>query len=197
MFLLTIRFLFGMYNKIEIIAEVKTQSPFGYIAEQAWDELFRVAEEIGDIISIHTDPRWGGSFEILKRARSLTKKPILAKGIHATDDEVVRALEAGADWVLVVGRMPKVHVEKCLLEPLTLRELASIPQNLRVVWNARDLADGKSKAETFIQARELFSGWLCQASHIRTIADIQEGANAVLVGTHLLDFAQSLKKFTS
>jgi indole-3-glycerol phosphate synthase len=181
-----------MYKNIQIIAEVKTESPFGYKSEKSWDELFAVAEKIGDIISIHTDPRWGGSFERLAHARSLTKKPILAKGIHATDDEVARALAAGADWVLVVGRIPKIHAEQCMIEPCTLEELATIPENLRVVWNARDLGSGGAKHETFAQARAIFKGWLCQASHIKTVADIQPGADAVLVGEHLAGFASSL-----
>ncbi|HEX4104062.1 MAG TPA: hypothetical protein VHZ04_01115 [Candidatus Paceibacterota bacterium] len=182
-----------MYGKIEIIAEVKTESPFGYTTGYTWEYLFHVAEEIGDIISIHTDPRWGGSFDLLKKARGMTKKPILAKGIHPTDEEIDKALSLGADWVLAVGRVPKLHPEKCMMEPMTLRELSSIPQNLRVIWNARNLATGNPKLESFEEARTIFKGWLCQASHIRTVADIRETANAALVGTNLLMFTQSLK----
>ncbi len=185
-----------MYMKggksVQIIAEVKTQSPFGFKSDKTWDELFAIVEKIGDVISIHTDRRWGGSMDLIKRARSLTKKPILAKGIHATDDEVERAIAAGADWVLVVGRMPGVHREKCLVEPLSLAELATIPVDMKAVWNARDLATGGEKTETFAQARAVCKGWLCQASHIRTVADIQAGADAVIVGTHLEEFARSL-----
>ncbi len=69
-----------MYKNIQIIAEVKIQSPFGFKSEKSWDELFVIAEKAGDIISIHTDARWGGSFELIKKAKSLTKKQILAKG---------------------------------------------------------------------------------------------------------------------
>src|SRR4051812_45555141 len=108
---------------VTIIAEVKTGSPFGYRSEKSWDELFAIASEAGDIVSIHTDSRWGGSFELVKKARSLTTKPILAKGIHATDAEIEQAIEAGADYVLVVGRVPALYIEKCLIEPLTLDEL--------------------------------------------------------------------------
>ena len=71
-----------MHKHTQIIAEVKTQSPFGFRSDKNRDELFAVANQIGDIISIHTDPRWGGSFELVKKARALTKKPILAKGIR-------------------------------------------------------------------------------------------------------------------
>lgn len=181
-----------MYKQVEIIAEVKTQSPFGYKAEKSWDELFVFADSVGDMLSIHTDPRWGGSFELLKKARSLTNKSILAKGIHQNDADIEKAIDVGADWVLVVGRIPAVHIEKCLIEPLTIEELRTIPKHLRAVWNARDLKNGSVKTDTFVEARKAFGGWLCQASHIRTVADIEEGANAVLVGTNLIEFAESV-----
>jgi len=93
---------------------------------------------------------------------------------------------------LVVGRIPKVHIEKCLIEPLILAELETIPHALRAVWNTRDLRDGSTKEETFAEARARFSGWLCQASNLRTVEDIKSGADAVLVGTHLEEFAASL-----
>ncbi|MBU6370623.1 MAG: hypothetical protein KGH93_00565 [Patescibacteria group bacterium] len=176
-----------------IIAEVKTKSPFGFSAEKSWDELFTIAEKIGDIISIHTDPRWGGSFELVKKARVMTKKPILAKGIHATDTEIQKAIDAGADYVLVVGRIPKIHIDKCLIEPLRLAELKNIPGESKVVWNSRDLKDGSLKKETFEEARKVWNGWLCQASNIQTIADIKGGADAILVGTHLEECAKSLE----
>jgi len=179
-------------KKVEIIAEVKTQSPFGWKSDKTWEEIFEVAQEIGDIISIHTDERWGGSFNLLKQARSLTEKPILAKGIHQTDALVEQAISCGADFVLVVGRIPKIYQKKCFIEPLTLKELQKIPKGFRAVWNSRDLSSGELKKETFEEARASFSGWLCQASNIKTIADIKEGASAVLVGTHLFEFAESL-----
>ncbi|HVU06469.1 MAG TPA: hypothetical protein VHE10_01625 [Candidatus Paceibacterota bacterium] len=183
-----------MHRNVQIIAEVKTRSPFGFKSEKSWDELFSLANEIGDMVSVHTDPRWGGSFALIERARSLTRKPILAKGIHATDGEIDRAVKAGADYVLVVGRIPGVHAEKCLIEPLTLEELKAVPKSLKVVWNSRDLSDGSLKRETFEEARTLFAGWLCQASNIRTVEDIRDGADAVIVGAALPDFAESLKR---
>lgn len=181
-----------MYKKVQIIAEVKTESPFGWKSDKNWDELFEVANRIGDIISIHTDPRWGGSFDLISKARALTKKPILAKGIHDSDASIEESLNRGANYVLVVGRMPKVHIDKCFVEPLALEELKTIPQDIKVVWNSRDLSSGGLKSETFQQARAIFKGWLCQASNIKTVLDIQEGADAVLVGSHLVGFAESL-----
>jgi indole-3-glycerol phosphate synthase len=180
-------------SRPSIIAEVKTCSPFGYSTNATWDELFTIASHVGDMISIHTDPRWGGSFDLITKAKSLTSKPILAKGIHATDAEIEQAIQAGADTVLVVGRIPKVHLDKCLIEPYTLEELAQLPVHVRAVWNSRDLKTGGLKTETFAQARAVFSGWLCQASNIRTPADIESSADAVLIGTHLQEFARLMQ----
>ncbi len=36
-----------MYRGVEIIAEVKTESSFGFKSEKSWDELFKVADERG------------------------------------------------------------------------------------------------------------------------------------------------------
>jgi len=177
---------------MQIIAEVKTHSPFGWEAAQSWEELFELAAEVGDMVSIHTDARWHGSFELVRRARARTHKPILAKGIHARDDEIERALEAGADWVLVVGRVPSAHLERCLIEPTTLEELARLPTTVKAVWNSRDLATGGRKPADFARARAVFDGWLCQASHVATVGDVNPAAEAVLVGTHLAEFARSL-----
>jgi indole-3-glycerol phosphate synthase len=180
-------------KKPMIIAEVKTQSPFGFVSDKSWDQLFAIANEIGDMISIHTDPRWGGSFDLIKKARALTQKPILAKGLHEKDADVERAIDCGADFVLVVGRIPGVFSEKCMVEFHSLAQLKLVPTKQKTVWNSRDLSTGGMKTETFDEARAIFSGWLCQASNIRNVADIKPGADAVLVGAHLLEFAESLK----
>ena len=114
-----------MQRNFQVIAEIKTCSPFGYVAKNSWEELFEIANEIGDIISVHTDERWGGSLKLLEKVCRLTKKPILAKGIHSSDEDIKKAVEAGADWVLVVGRIPGVYQTKCMIEPATLKELKS------------------------------------------------------------------------
>jgi indole-3-glycerol phosphate synthase len=115
----------------------------------------------------------------------------LAKGIHASDDDVKKALECGADFVLVVGRIPAYYGEKCMVEFNTVAQLKLVPTKQKIVWNSRDLATGGLKTETFEQARSVFGGWLCQASNIRSVDNIKEGADAILVGTHLPEFAES------
>ncbi|MBS3085621.1 hypothetical protein J4225_02965 [Candidatus Pacearchaeota archaeon] len=147
-----------MINGKTVIAEVKTQSPFLFSSPKSWNELFDIANNFGDIISIHTDSCWGGSFNLLKKARKLTKKPILAKGLHKNNSEIEKSIELGADLVLVVGRLPHIHKEKCLIEPLNLKELKRIPEDFKVVWNSRDLSNGKMKKETFKDARKIWKG---------------------------------------
>ncbi len=183
-----------MYKGIQIIAEVKTDSPFGFKSNLDWDNLFKIANKIGDIISIHTDSKWNGSFDLIKKARKLTNKPILAKGIHAKDADIKKAIECGADYVLVVGRIPKIYLDKCFIEPLSLEQLKEVPRNARVVWNSRDLKNGEMKKESFEDARKIWKGWLCQASNMESIEDIKNGADAVLVGSHLEEFSESIRK---
>jgi indole-3-glycerol phosphate synthase len=180
---------------VQIIAEVKTKSPFGWHSNKSWDELFQIAEEVGDMISIHTDPRWGGSFELLARAVSLTKKPVLAKGIHSDDADVVRALDMGAARVLVVSnRVIRADLlDSCLVEPATIEDLKRLSPDIKAVWNSRDLGTGGLKAESFSAARAAFGGWLCQASNITKLADIHPEANAVLIGEHLPAIANEMR----
>lgn len=175
-----------------LIAEVKTVSPFGFHSKRSWEQLFEVANAHGDMLSIHTDARWGGSFELLARARAMTTKPILAKGIHATDEEVEQALALGANKVLVVGRIPDANLERCLIEPYTLAELRSLPPGTSAVWNSRDLKTGALKPDDFAAARAVHQGYLVQASNVRTIKDVDPTANAILVGQNLEQFIASL-----
>ncbi len=191
---------------VELFAEVKTARPDGWTSPYSWSALFDLSCVHGDAVAIHTNPRWGGSFKLLDQARKHTDKPILAKGIHTKDDDVRRALDVGANMVLVVGRIPKVHKELCLIEPLGLDGLYKIPPELKVVWNTNDLLalfrsiNGSSKRApkrpSWIEARTVRpTGWMCLASNIQHYSDIQPGADAILVGSHLPEFIVSLKAF--
>jgi indole-3-glycerol phosphate synthase len=176
-----------------LIAEAKPISPFGFRSGEPWDALFARAAEIGDVVSVHTDPRWGGSLDLIVEARARTAKPILAKGIHASDGEVRAALAAGADFALVVGRVPAADLlPRCLLEPVALAELAALPAGSAAAWNSRDLSTGGLKPQTFAEARAAWPGWLCQASNLRAPADVDPSADAALVGQALPEFAAAL-----
>ena len=144
-----------------LIAEVKTQSPFGFKSDKSWMDLFHVAVKYGDIISIHTDARWGGSPHLIDCARQFTDKPILAKGIHRTDEEAQEMLKRGADFVLIVGRIANIPFEKCLIEPTCVSEidyLNTLPSHIRahikIVWNSRNLLTGEPKYVKFEDIRE-------------------------------------------
>ncbi len=180
-----------MINPI-FIAEVKTESPFGFRSDKSWEELFEIANEYGDMVSIHTDYRWGGSFDLVEKARSKTDKPILAKGIHALDEEVNIAIESGADYVLVVGRLPGVHLEQCVIEPTNWRQICNYPIDTKVLWNQRELVGGGRKSFSFEQARELWPGWLVQASFITGLEDVNPSADAFIVGENLSEFVEQL-----
>lgn len=183
-------------KNIKIIAEVKTESPFGFKSKESWNKLFDLANEVGDIISVHTDSLWGGSFKLLEQARRLTDKPILAKGHHPTSLYIRRAVEAGADYVLTIGRdngCEWKYQDKLMIEAEDLINLGYFGLDRKAVWNSRDIITGKLKKENFKQARAIFPGWLCQASNIRTIEDVDLSADAVLVGAHLREFSKSLK----
>jgi indole-3-glycerol phosphate synthase len=186
----------GLLGEILFIAEAKDKTPFDHQWKPAesCEERLELAIEHGDWISIHTDERWGGSFKLLARVRELTSKPLLAKGYHATDDDIERALDAGADRVLTVREsMPEVHADICLAEPLTLMGLGRLAGAERAVWNARNPYTGDAKIDDFEQARLVRpDGLMYQASHIRTVDDVHPSANGVLVGTHLPEFIRSL-----
>ena len=188
-----------MVGRVMLIAEVKTQAPSGWRSDLSWGDLFEIANgcRYADMLSIFIDSRWGGSLELVARARSMTDKLILAKGMNTDEKLVEEAFYAGADYALAVGRIPKVNPERYLIEPYTVEELRAVPSNLKAVWNSRDLRllhqTENRKKETFEQARAAFPGWLCQASNLVTVADIKPGANAVLVGTNLLKFVESIR----
>lgn len=185
-----------------LIAEVKTKSPFGWEAEESWEERFAIADEYGDWVAVHTEEAWGGSFELLEKARAKTNKQLLAKGIHATDESVERAIAAGADAVLVVGRLPRIYRDKCLIEPSNLYELRKLSlSGLRMVWNSRDVETGEPKTDpttkreiSFHDALSVYPRTYCQASYIRTPAEVHPEAKAVLVGTHLPEFVRELDR---
>ena len=178
-----------------MIAEVKTKSPFGFVSKYSWDEQFELACKIGDWISIHTDPDFGGSFNLVSKAKLGTDKRIVAKGWHKSNDDINRAFDAGADYVTIVGRFPSKYSSRYLVEPLSLAEIDSIPTDFKLIWNDRDLFTGKPKARKFEEAREIWGGWLCQASNIKSITDVHPKANAVLIGTYLREFAESIRNY--
>jgi len=187
----------GLSNEQLLIAEVKTRSPFGWEAPGTWQRRFDLAKQYGGWVSVHTDERWGGSFDLLAHARGETDLPLLAKGLHGSDELVRQAFDRGADYALVVGRVPTaddIELERCLIEPVAIGQFEEFAARgvQRMVHNARDVFSGQPQHFSFEEARALWDGWLCQASLIQTVEDVRPDAQAVLVGTHLPEFIQSM-----
>lgn len=189
------------------IAEVKTRSPFGFTSPHPWGQLLHMAIEHGDVVAVHTDERWGGSFaHLAEAARVLGKvgfpdrphpdrnRPLLlAKGLHPSDDDVRHCLDCGADIVLVVGRPPARELAPvCIWEPTTFDDLRCVRSHAqRVMWNERDLIRGGRKhSGTISDARSVHAGWLGQASFIRSPTDVHAEVDAFIVGEHLPSFVK-------
>jgi len=175
------------------VAEVKTMSPFGFRAPESWEERFALAHQHGDLISVHTDARWGGSLDLVRKAKASTWKRILAKGLHTTDEEVQAAFDAGADYATVVGRWH--DDDRVWVEPRSIPQLVDFvvlhkPHLDRVIiWNQRDLNTGEQRLhENIAQARSYWNGDLCQASFIRRPEEVSPQASLFIVGEHLPEF---------
>lgn len=188
----------GLRHGQLLFAEVKPVSPFGWKSDRSWDDLFEIAEEYGDWISVHTNKLWGGSFKLLAEACRRTDKPVLAKGYHTNDEDIERALDAGAHRVLTVREtMPEQHAELCVVEPLTLMGLGKLAGAAWTAWNSRNPYTGDTKIDDFDRARQVRpEGLMCQASNLRTVDDVHPTASAVLVGAHLPEFVRSLDRST-
>lgn len=177
------------------IAEIKTKSPFGYQSPHSFHKLMDVAIEHGDWIIVHDNALWGGDYETISFVRKYTKKPILAKGLHTTEESIQRAFDHGADKVLVVGDTFKGNFAPDSI----LREIENKnPKNLwsggmcwkQIVINSRNLRTGdvvrdveKQISDFKNQGYEVF-----QASNIKSINDVNRNVTGYIVGTHLIDF---------
>lgn len=205
-------------NKPLFIAEIKTQSPFGFNSSASFVDLMHVAIEHGDWVSVHTNALWGGDYDAISFVRRNTNKPILAKGIHATDDDVLRAIDHGADYVLVVDRHfggntkigRQVIYERhspyfafpnksgmCDLDMETCRIDSNYPNEKRprkyLVYR-RNLSTGMIKENYTQEILNYLKAevWVCQGSGIKISHDVHSDVNAFIVGEHLIGFCQQL-----
>jgi len=138
------------------IAEAKKLSPFdGEISPFPMERLIEQAIIEGDWVSIHTEAPWGGSLDTLRMARKMTTKPILAKGIHKTDESIQAAFDLGANYVLCVGRNPNIN--NVIIEPIQMGDFSDYPV---VLWNRRDLSTGKPKVFNWADVRKTYKGIL-------------------------------------
>jgi indole-3-glycerol phosphate synthase len=184
------------------IAEIKTQSPFGYRSELPFISLMNLAITYGDWVSVHTNALWGGDFQTLSFVRAHTNKPILAKGIHNRLADIAAALDHGADYVLTVtDSLNQVHNlnndtrKRCLFETkntLENREIVKEFPDIKVVYNSRDLSTGLPKKKDEFADYVTAFPWVCQASGIVAPYLVRPRADAFIVGEHLAKFVRAL-----
>lgn len=178
------------------IAEIKTCSPFGFKSPHSVGFLTKLACQHGDIVAAHTEEAWGGSFNHLAAVANLAhacNKIVIAKGIHANDEDIHKALAHGADLVLVVDRRPPRNLAPvCIWEPTALNDITYASDHTqKIMWNARNLNTGQPKTEGFDTARWLHKGWMIQASFITTPDDVHAKADAFIVGENLPTFVEA------
>lgn len=193
-----------MINGKTFIGEIKLESPFGFKSPYSFNYLMDLCNRSPfiDWISIHTNILWHGDMESISYARMCTDKPILAKGIHATDKMAREAINRGANYVLIYNRVPDpndIHLDRCLLEinsPKLIQELKeNRPFNeydLKFVHNARDLKTGLMKPKESLDEFLKLEVETYQASGIKTIQDVNPNVKGFIVGEHLVDFIQTL-----
>ena len=188
------------------IAEIKTQSPFGYKSNDSFATLMECAIHHGDWVAVHTNALWGGDFDAISFVRKYTDKPILAKGIHGTNDDIHRAFDHGANYVLVVDRIPNTS-DYLLQEKFKARVLMEFSNISRVVgnvrfnqywkdskyvYNARDLQTGLPRRTNQLSTLLELGVWTCQASMITSWYDVNPNVQAFIVGEHLVSFCNKL-----
>ncbi len=186
------------------IAEIKTQSPFGFKSEKPFAELMELAIKHGDMIAVHDTALYGGDYETISFVRKHTDKPILAKGFHSTAESIELAFKHGATHVLVVDWCPDA---KFFSKPNgIIYEFSSLDlykQNLyrmdlfsSVMVNSRNLRTGNCNPEATIENYRKVNNkaFLCQASNIRDIMQVNSDADAFIVGSQLQRFIASIKK---
>ena len=162
------------------------------------------------MISVHTGEDFGASDDDIYRASRYirfynkdhkTDKKLLAKGFHKSDEEIEHWLNEGADYVLVVDRVPaEKYRNHCILEFSDLEELVLTAlkyPDLKYLYNRRNLKNGTLKEKKiYIFLLEIAKeniNWLCQASGIKTKEDVHNCADAYLVGENLPAFIEDIE----
>lgn len=202
------------------IAEVKTASPFDAGRMRDWPQrrsfhdLAELAVKHGDWISVHTNPLWGGCFEAIEYVRRLTDKPILAKGIHGRNDDIMRAFDCGANYVLCVDRaiwgFDEEHIFRNYQNGIgiihELSRLDVVPAEFidwanlrgkRFLYNRRDLRTGLHRSDHVWADFRAKCKWLGGASTIHVPKNVEQlfpGCDAFIVGSHLPLFCAALER---
>lgn len=176
---------------------------FGFQSKYSRNILIDTAIHYGDWISVHTDPRFGGSFDDIHIIRQETKKPILAKGFHIHYSDIQKCFDLGADYVLTVQKpSEKLNsfysnglLKNIIFEIDNINDISNVNQHLmRYCYNGRSLKTGfgKKYIGDYQQFRDRCD-WLCGASLIKELDDVQKfypKCDAFIIGQNLVEFCK-------
>ena len=195
---------------IAVIAEIKRKSPSKGILRKNFDPcaIARDYERGGaSALSVLTDEKFfGGSSQILKKVRTVTRLPILRKDFIIDEYQIWESKRMGADAVLLIAGVlsaAKLLKFSALAHRLGLDTLVEVHTEgearkaLRVKAplvgiNNRDLKDFRVDLATTKRLAGLFSKKICLVSEsgIQSRKDLVYleacGAKAVLVGESLM-----------
>jgi len=175
-----------------VVAEIKQRSPFdGWVNPLRWREQLEICESVANVISVHTNPLWGGSWRHLEAVANTTSLPVLAKGFHDTVFDVQRALDCGADCVLTVGWDGGPLLRHCWFEVESRDQLINADETNWIVLNSRNPRTGEPQKNPALQPSRAIKSvdklghHICQASNIRGPGDVVPGMDAILIGEGL------------
>jgi indole-3-glycerol phosphate synthase/phosphoribosylanthranilate isomerase len=191
------------------VAEFKRRSPSaGDLRPDGDVESIARAYEAGGAraVSVLVDDRFGGSWDDLRAARSVTRLPLLAKGFFSNPADLEAARDAGADAVLLLLRdlndaaaaammnVARVLGLDTLVEAHDAEELErAVALDAPVIGiNARDLStftiDRRAQLELVARAPRdrVVIAESAIATRAQAAAAELAGANAVLVGSTLM-----------
>ena len=204
-------------DRLAFIAEIKPRSPSAGILKTnlSIEGIAREYEDAGaDALSILTEPDYfGGSLNNLKKARNVVQLPLLRKDFIFDAYQLFEARAAGADAILLIAAMltPEQVAELCalarelsldvLLEFHSKEELNRLPATGPVICgvNHRNLRTMEIDLSVSAQLFSDFPNGVVKVaeSGISTVQDMKRmrksGADAVLVGTHLMKAQESGK----
>ncbi len=92
---------------INIIAEIKQKSPSKGVLRTNLDtkKILKAYNKYASAISVVTDARFNGSFELIRKVRMETELPILVKDFVLQEMQLFEAKLAGADNILLIASL--------------------------------------------------------------------------------------------
>ncbi len=192
-----------------LIAEVKLKTPLReFHSAVSLSDRVSAYQKHAHVISVVTHPQFGGSVELLKKVRSLTHLPILAKDFVNHESQIQSLAGGGANFVLLLlDMLGKTHtqslIKKCIelgVEPWVEtswdpRQVATFFDGT-IVFNSRNLFslnESTSYRNTVLhQLPAALKKRVVIASGARNPLDVKilkQGSKGVIVGTYFMNLS--------